>query len=188
MSYSHLIIVIYLVYICYIPLIFLLYSCHMSVISLQYSRLPMTLCRCACAGQGLDGDPSLDVMLLKQQVFTADGSNQGNVGVLQYAYRRNHALLQFLQFKLAEWIAKNLADELRMRPASVDGWSSAQLNHILTSCLVSDGRGDNLHTFHTVEFESDLYRGVMRARCYPFNMAEHRFRGKNIKVLRLRVH
>ena len=88
MSYSHLIIVIYLVYICYIPLIFLLYSCHMSVISLQYSRLPMTLCRCACAGQGLDGAPSLDVMLLKQQVFTADGSNQGNVGVLQYAYRR----------------------------------------------------------------------------------------------------
>jgi hypothetical protein len=127
-------------------------------------------------------------MLLKQQVFTADGSNQGNVGVLQYTYRRNHALLQFLPFKLAEWIAKNLADELRMLPASVDGWSSAQLNHILTSCLVSDRRGNNLHTFHTVQFESDLYRGVMRARCYPFNMAEHRFHGKNIKVLHLHVH
>ena len=122
----------------------------MSVIFLPYSRLPMTLCRCACAGQGLDGAPSLDVMLLKQQAFTAD--------------------------------------ELRMRPASVDGWSSAQLNHILTSCLVSDRRGNNLHSFHTVEFESDLYRGVMRARCYPFDMEEHRFRGKNIKVLRLRVH
>ncbi len=101
---------------------------------------------------------------------------------------RNHALLQYLPFKLAEWIAVNLADELRMWPASVDGWSSAQLNHILTSCLVSGRRGNNLHTFHTVEFESDLYRGVMRARCYPFNMEEHRFRGKNIKVLRLRVH
>ena len=164
----------------------------MSVIFLPYSRLPMTLCCCACAGQGLDGAPSLDVMLLKQQAFTADGSSQGNVtlAALQYAYRRNHALLQFLPFKLAEWIAKNLADELRMRPASVDCWSSAQLNHILTSCLVSDTsrRGNNLHTFHTVEFESDLYRGVMRARCYPFNMEEHRFRGKNIKVLRLRVH
>ena len=129
-------------------------------------------------------------MLLKQQVFTADGSSQGNVALaaLQYLYRRNQALLQFLPFKLAEWIAKNLADELRMRPTSVDCWSSAQLNHILTSCLVSDRRGNNLNTFHTVEFESDLYRGVMRARCYPFNMEEHRFRGKNIKVLRLRVH
>ena len=168
------------------------YICHTPVIFLPYSRLPMTLCRCACAGQGLDGAPSLDVMLLKPQAFTADGSSQENalrLAALQYPYRRNHPLLQFLPLKLAEWIANNLADELRMRPASVDGWSSAQLNHILTSCLVSDRRGNNLHTFHTVEFEeSDLYRGVMRARCYPFNMEEHRFRGKNIKVLRLRVH
>ncbi len=61
------------------------------------------------------------------------------------------------------------------------------LNRILTGCLVSDRRGNNLHTFHTVEFESDLYRGVMRARCYPFNMAGHRFRGKNVKVCHLRV-
>ncbi len=162
----------------------------MSVIFLPYSRLPMTLCCCVCAGQGLDGAPSLDVMLLKQQAFTADGSSQGNVtlAALQYAYCRNHSLLQFLPLKLAEWIANNLADELRMRPTSVDGWSSAQLNHILTSCLVSDRRGNNLHTFHTVEFESDLYRGVMRARCFPFNMEEHRFCGKNTKVLRLRVH
>ena len=119
----------------------------------------MLLCRAACAGQGLDGAPSLDVMLLKPQAFNADGSSQGNVAlaVLQYPYRRNHALLQFLPFKLAEWIAKNLADELRMWPASVDGWSSAQLNHILTSCLVSDRRGNNLHTFHTVKFDSDMY-------------------------------
>ena len=126
-------------------------------------------------------------MLLKQQVFTADGSNQGNVGVLQYAYRRNHALLQFLPFKLAEWIAKNLADELRMMPDFGEDWSSDQLNRILTGCLVSDRQGNNLHTFHTVEFESDLYRGVMRARCYPFNMAQHRFRGKNVKVRDLLV-
>jgi hypothetical protein len=57
----------------------------------------------------------------------------------------------------AEWITKNLADELRMRPDSGEDWSSAQLNRILTGCLVSDRRGNNLHTFHTVEFESDLY-------------------------------
>jgi hypothetical protein len=87
-------------------------------------------------------------MLLKQQAFTADGSSQGNVALrlaaLQYPYCRNHPLLQFLPLKLAEWIANNLADELRMRPASVDGWSSAQLNHILTSCLVSDRRGNKV--------------------------------------------
>ena len=61
------------------------------------------------------------------------------------------------------------------------------LNRILTGCLVSDRRGNNLHTFHTVEIESDLYSGVMRARCYPFNMAGHRFRGKNVKVCHLRA-
>jgi hypothetical protein len=122
--------------------------------------------------------------------FTSHNMRESeDTAALQYPYRRNHPLLQFLPLKLAEWITNNLADELRMRPASVDGWSSAQLNHILTSCLVSDRRGNNLHTFHTVEFEeSDLYRGVMRARCYPFDMEEHRFRGKNIKVLRLHVH
>jgi hypothetical protein len=27
-----------------------------------------------------------------------------------------------------------------------------------------------------------LYRGVMRARCFPFDMEGHRFHGKNIKV------
>ena len=52
---------------------------------------------------------------------------------------------------------------------------------------MSDRQGNNLHTFHSVEFESDLYRGVMRARCYPFNMAGHRFRGKNVKVCHLRA-
>jgi hypothetical protein len=179
LSYSCLIYVILLSYICHTPVLYMSYSCriyvifmsyicHTPVIFLPYSRLPMTLCCCACAGQGLDGAPSLDVMLLKQQAFTADGSSQGNVALrlaaLQYPYCRNHPLLQFLPLKLAEWIANNLADELRMRPASVDGWSSAQLNHILTSCLVSDRRGNNLHTFHTVEFEeSDLYLAILLA-------------------------
>ncbi len=51
-----------------------------------------------------------------------------------------------------------------------------------TGCLVSDRWGNNLHTFDTLEFESDLYRGVMRAWCYPFNIARHRFCGKNVKA------
>ena len=141
----------------------------------------MTLLCFACACQGVDGAPSLDVMLLKQQFFSASGTNQRQEQAFQYAYRQKHPLLQFLPLKLAEWVAKNLADELGL-PDSCDQWTSEELNSILTRCLVSDRRGDNLHTFHSVEFESDLYRGVMRARCYPFNMAQHRFRGKNVKV------
>ena len=30
--------------------------------------------------------------------------------------------------------------------------------------------------------KSDLYCGVMCARCFPFNMERHRFRGRNVKV------
>jgi hypothetical protein len=120
----------------------------------------------AWALQGYDGAPSLDVMLLKQQFFSdsASGVNQGRDQSFQYAYRRYHLLLQFLPLKLAEWVAKNLADELNL-PDYGDNLESANLYHILTQCLVSNRNGNNLHTYHCVEFESDLYRGVMRARC-----------------------
>ena len=62
--------------------------------------------------------------------------------------------LQILSLKLAEWIAKNLAEELNL-PDTGDEWSSEDLNSTLTCCLVSDQWGNNLHTFHTVEFEYD---------------------------------
>ncbi len=39
-----------------------------------------------------------------------------------------------------------------------------------------------------VEFESDSYRGVLRARCYPFDMAQNSFPGKNLKVCQLPLH
>ena len=92
-------------------------------------------------------------------------------------------MLQFLPQKLAEWIANNYAVELNVPPRLDPSkpWSTATLNRILQTCIVSDSRGINIHTFQTVEFESDLYRGVMRVRCYPFNMERHRFHG-NVKV------
>ncbi len=62
------------------------------------------------------------------------------------------------------------------------------LNNILIHCLVSNRRGNNLHTFQCVEFESDLYQGVMRERCFPFKMEKHRFYGKNVKVNRHSIH
>ena len=111
--------------------------------------------------QGFNGAPSLDVMLLKQQFFSSSGINHTHDQTFQYAYRRYHPLLQFLPLKLAEWLAKNLSEELNL-PNSGDELSSADLNNILTRCLASNWKGDNLHTFHCAEFESDLYQGVMR--------------------------
>jgi len=116
-------------------------------------------------------------MLLKKQLFSASGDRQ----TFQYAYRQHHPLLQFLPLKLAEWLAKNMSDELNL-PDSSNEWSSADLNNILIHCLVSNRRGDNLHTFQCVEFESDLYRRVMQAQCFPFNMETHLFYGRNVKV------
>jgi hypothetical protein len=49
----------------------------------------------------------------------------------------------------------------------------------LHACIV-DGV---LTTFGCVEWESELCRGVMRARCYPFDIPKQRFHGMNPKVL-----
>jgi hypothetical protein len=53
--------------------------------------------------QGYYEAPSLDVMLLKQQVFSASGANQNREPTFQYAHRQHHPLLQYLPQKLAEW-------------------------------------------------------------------------------------
>jgi hypothetical protein len=107
--------------------------------------------------QGSDGALSPDVTLLKQQFFTASGTNQRHEQAfqlrIQYAYRQNHPLLKFHPLKLAEWVAKNLADELSL-PDTDDQWNPEDLNLILIHCIVSDRRGDNLHTFQSVECES----------------------------------
>ena len=139
--------------------------------------------------QGHDSAPGLDIMLLKQQYLSVSGqaanpARQHPPQAVEYLYRSSHPMLQFLPQKLAEWIANNYSEELNVppRPDPSKPWSTATLNRILQTCIVSDSRGINIHTFQTVEFESDLYRGVMRARCYPFNMERHRFRGRNVKV------
>ncbi len=106
---------------------------------------------------------------------------------LEYVYGTAHPVLRWLPTKLAEWIGENLQDELgfpdkadqRAQPGN--GWTPAELNHILQSHVV-DGA---LTTFGCVKWESELCRGVMRARCYPFDMPKHRFHhdGMNPKVL-----
>jgi hypothetical protein len=103
---------------------------------------------------------------------------------LEYIYRTAHPALRWLPTKLAEWIGENLQDELgfpdkadqRAEPGT--GWTPAELNHILNAHVV-DGA---LTTFGCVEWESELYRGVMRARCYPFDLPKKRFHSFNPKV------
>jgi hypothetical protein len=137
-----------------------------------FNRNCVLRCDSASDLQGTSSAPSLDVMLLKQQFFSETGAINGQEQSFQYAFRRHHPNLQFLPQRLAEWVAKNMADELDL-PDFSNYFSSADMNSILTQCLVSNRKGDNLHSYHTVEFESDLYRGVMCARCCPFNMDKH---------------
>ena len=94
-------------------------------------------------------------------------------------------MAEWLPTKLAEWIGENLQDELgfpdkadqRADPGS--GWTPAELNHFLQAHVVDCA----LSTFGCVEWESDLCRGIMRARCYPFDMPKYSFHGMNPKVM-----
>ena len=104
---------------------------------------------------------------------------------LEYTYRTAHPVLRWLPTKLAEWIGENLQEELGfpdkadMRAQPGSGWTPAELNNILQA-HVMDGA---LSTFGCMEWESDLFRGVMRARCYPFKMAKHSFHKFNPQVV-----
>ena len=103
---------------------------------------------------------------------------------LEYIYRTAHPALRWLPTKLAEWIGENLQDQLdfpdkaNQRAAPGTGWTPAELNHILHVHVV-DG---TLTTFGCVEWESQLFRGTIRARCYPFNLPKRRFHSFNLKV------
>ena len=111
-------------------------------------------------------------MLLKQQNLSAP-----DLPAIEYVYRQMHPLLQFLPQKLAEWIDKNVGDELNLpaRAGSDADWSAEKLNIILQRCIVSDRKCLNIHTCQMLELESDLYRGIMRARCYPFEDTMSRY-------------
>ncbi len=113
-------------------------------------------------------------MLLKQQHLSVSGQVADparHPPPIGYAYRHSHPLLQFLPQILTEWIANNYVAELNVprRPDLSRPWSTATLNRILQTCIVSDSCGIIIHTFQTVEFESDLYSWVMLAQCYPYN-------------------
>ncbi len=100
-----------------------------------------------------------------------------SVNWLEYVYRTAHPALCWLPTKLAELIGENLQEELGF-PSKADtraqpgtGWTPAELNHILQNHVVNS----ILTTVGCVEWESDLFRGVMCARYYPFNMPKKVF-------------
>jgi hypothetical protein len=102
---------------------------------------------------------------------------------LEYAYRKHHPVLQYLPTKLAEWIGENMQDELGFPDKSdPNKWSVSELNDLLKTHVVCNKNGCSLETFGCLEWESELYRGIMRARCYPFNMRGHRFHRMNPQV------
>ena len=151
-------------------------------------------------GPNLSGSVKLDLDLLKPWRVSAaaaatndDASppvrhmsqQQPSQVWLEYAYRKHHPALQWLPTKLAEWIANNLQDELGF-PDKADprrGWTPAELNSILQNHVVRNRAGCALTTFGCVEWESELYRGVMCARCYPWNMPKHCFHEMNPQVI-----
>ena len=92
-------------------------------------------------------------------------------------------MLQYLPTKLAEWIGENMQDDLGF-PDKRDSnkWSVSDLNNILQTHVVTDRNGCSLHAFGCLEWESKLYRGIMRARCYSFKMCGHRFHNMNPQV------
>ena len=157
----------------------------------------LTQCAWQAKSKQSTGCVSLDINLLKPSRIEFAGDPAPSLSLhdgpfshpkwLDYVYRTANPVLRWLPTKLAEWIGENLQDELgfpdkadqRAEPGT--GWTQtpAELNHILHAHVV-DGA---LTTFGCVEWESDLCRGVMRARCYPFDMPKHRFHGMNPKVL-----
>ena len=167
-----------------------MYMCHQCM----YVYINLTCSASQANSKNSTGCVRLDINLLKPSRIEFAEDPAPSVSLpdghsvtpkwLEYVYRTAHPVLRWLPTKLAEWIGENLQDELgfpdkadqRAEPGS--GWTPAELNHILQSHVV-DGA---LTTFGCVEWESELCRGVMRARCYPFDMPKHRFHGMNPKV------
>ena len=163
---------------------------------------PNSLSLVQSTNRNLRGSVKLDLDLLKpRRVSAAPAASDDHASPavqhtsqphpkqvwLEYAYHKHHhdPVLQWLPTKLAEWITNNMQDELGF-PDKADprrGWTPAELNSILQNHVVRNRDGCALTTFGCVEWESELYRGVMRARCYPWKMPKHRFHKMNPQVI-----
>jgi hypothetical protein len=117
--------------------------------------------------------PKLDLFRLKP----------AEIGDLGYRFRDAHPMLRWLPTKLSEWAADNLQEQLGFPDKRDAKWSVNELNAILKNHLVMDRNGNSLECFGCVRWESELFRGFMRARCYPFKLPELRFYDQNPQVI-----
>ena len=141
------------------------------------------------------GKEVLDIHLLKAERHEAVALGPGGVPVLvadddetaapqwvSYEYRTAHPILRWLPSKLAQWLGENMEHELAIPAKQGDKYTVAQLNSILMNNLVPNRDGGHLRTFTHLQWECEDYRGLPKARCYPFDLDGHRFRGKNPQV------
>ena len=133
------------------------------------------------------GRQCLDVSLLKPARFRAQTDLDGpqpQEAVVEYEYGKSHPILRWLPSKLAEWIGDNYGMELGIPPRAdtvENKWSVDELNAILANNLVSSAKGQ-LRTFGCIQWECELFNGRPKARCYPFDLKQCRFRGGNPQV------
>jgi hypothetical protein len=113
----------------------------------------------------------------------ADDLQPAGPAWLEYPYRKSHPIVRWLPTKLAAWIGENFGQQLQIPPKRNLEWTAGELNAILENNLVPSHNGKGqLRTFGCIQWECELYSGRPKARCYPFNMKGHRFRGKNCQV------
>jgi len=146
----------------------------------------------AAVGNHHRGKEVLDIHLLKAAAHEAVAHQ--HLGLVPYTddtrpewvtypYRIAHPILRWLPSKLAEWLSENLAEELAIPAKRGDKWTVEELNTVLENNLVASGStGGHIRTFGAIQWECELYRGRPKARCYPFDLDGHRFRGKNPQV------
>ena len=163
---------------------------HIPICTVLYRFVLYMICALQATSIQSTGSVRLDINLLKPSrlEFPADAPVAHRDACppewLEYVYRTSHPVLRWLPTKLAEWIGENLQEVLGF-PDKEDeradpgcGWTAAELNHILQAHVV-DG---TVTSFGCVEMESEMFRGVMRARCYPFNLPKRRFHKMNPQV------
>ena len=115
-------------------------------------------------------------------MFLARSEDQPPPAWVEYQYRKAHPVLRWLPTKLAEWAGDNLGVQLGIPPKRSNNWTAQELNAILLNNIVEQRNGTHLGTFGCIQWESDLYIGRPKARCYPFDLPGHRYRGKTRQV------
>ena len=119
---------------------------------------------------------------LQEDMCEADIADQPRW--IECKYRTSHPIIRWLPTKLAAWIGDNYGQELGIPPMRGQKWTAGELNAILLHNLVpSNGGAGQLRTFGCIEWESEHYSGRPKARCYPFDLPGHRFRGKGLPCL-----